>query len=44
MKHQDQKQVGEERVYLAYASRYIYFHHRGTLGKELKQVRNLEVG
>jgi hypothetical protein len=36
------KQVGEERVYLAYTS-YIAVHHQRKTGLELKQVRKQEL-
>ena len=41
MKHDDQKQVGEERVYLAYISITII---KEGQDKNLKQGRNLEAG
>jgi hypothetical protein len=42
MKHHGQKQVGEKRVYLAYASTAFIVHHQRTSRGELKQGRNLE--
>jgi hypothetical protein len=42
MKHQGQKQVGEEKVYLAYTCT-LQPIIEGT-GQELKQSRNLEAG
>jgi hypothetical protein len=36
------KQVGEERVYLAYTF-HIAVHHQQILGLELKQVRKQEL-
>ena len=43
MKHHDQKQVGEKRVYLTYISTSIV-HHLEKSGQELKQDKNLETG
>lgn len=36
LKYHEQKQAGEERVYL------VYIHHWRKLGQELKHSRNLE--
>jgi hypothetical protein len=43
MKHHEQKQLGEEMVYLAYTS-IGNAHYRRKSGQELKQGRNLDAG
>jgi hypothetical protein len=43
MKHHDQKQYGEERVYLVSAFMALSYHGRKS-GQELKHGRNLETG
>jgi hypothetical protein len=43
MKHNNQKQLGEERVNLLHNFHKTAFHHK-QLGQKLKHFRNLEVG
>jgi len=42
MKHHNQMQVREEKVYSAYTSDHIIVHHQRKSAQELKKVWNLE--
>ena len=44
IKHHDQKQIAEERVYLTYASTAQFWHHQRQSRQKLKQGRNLQAG